>query len=294
MRYTRLILAAVLVLALGACSASAAKDDRRERRVAITSPQPTAAPTPTATPTPRFIPPINHWVTKRPTWLGTRVLPKDGEYGVIRPTPPLLRNRRLATIDILPAPKNDRFHYTVSKIPDDVLVRSTFRKKCPVTYDQLAYLTMTFFGFDHLAHTGEMIVNASVANDIVGVFARLYEARFPIEEMRVITLQEQRDPPYGDTNMTSSFECRKATGGSDWSEHSYGLAIDINPFHNPYVLGDIVLPERASAYVDRSWVRPGMIFEGDVVTDAFDSIGWGWGGRWNSLKDYMHFSQNGH
>jgi hypothetical protein len=29
------------------------------------------------------------------------------------------------------------------------------------------------------------------------------------------------------------------------------------------------------------------------VTDAFDGIGWGWGGRWNSLLDLMHFSDNG-
>jgi hypothetical protein len=37
-----------------------------------------------------------------------------------------------------------------------------------------------------------------------------------------------------------------------------------------------------------------MILEGDRVTAAFDAIGWGWGGRWSSLKDWMHFSQNGH
>ncbi len=84
------------------------------------------------------------------------------------------------------------------------------------------------------------------------------------------------------------------TGGSDWSEHAYGLAIDINPFHNPYLFGDIVGPELAGAYTDRTWKRPGMIFEGDPVVQAFDSIEWEWGGRWNSPKDWMHFSQSGH
>jgi hypothetical protein len=153
---------------------------------------------------------------------------------------------------------------------------------------------MTFWGFDHLPHTGEMIVNSSVASDVVEVFKKLFEARFPIEEMRVGTLAEQNAPPTGDTDDTSSFECRQVTLGDSWSEHSYGLAIDINPFHNPYVKGNLVAPELASAYADRGWVRPGMILEGDVVTQAFDAIGWGWGGRWSSLKDYMHFSQNGH
>jgi hypothetical protein len=152
---------------------------------------------------------------------------------------------------------------------------------------------MTFRGFDHKRHTGEMIVNAAVADQVVGVFRALYDARFRIEEMRVVTLKEQNAPPTGDTNVTSSFECRQVTLGTSWSEHAYGLAIDINPFHNPYVRGDLVAPELATAYADRSWQRDGMIFEGDVVVQAFDAIGWGWGGRWSSLKDYMHFSQGG-
>lgn len=162
--------------------------------------------------------------------------------------------------------------------------------------DQLTYLTMTFWGFDRERHTGEMIVHASVADEIVQVFERLYEARYPIEEMRVVTLREQRrwkTHPTGDTNVTSSLECREATLGSSWSEHAFGLAIDVNPFHNPYVRGALVAPELAGAYRLRD-DRPGLIVEGDPVVAAFDSIGWGWGGRWSGFKDYMHFSQSGH
>jgi len=51
--------------------------------------------------------------------------------------------------------------------------------------------------------------------------------------------------------------------------------------------------ELASAYVDRENTRPGMIIEDDVVTEAFADIGWGWGGNWSSLKDWMHFSLSG-
>ena len=36
-----------------------------------------------------------------------------------------------------------------------------------------------------------------------------------------------------------------------------------------------------------------MINRPDPVVRAFDSIGWSWGGAWQSLKDYQHFSQNG-
>ena len=68
-------------------------------------------------------------------------------------------------------------------------------------------------------------------------------------------------------------------------------AIDLNPFHNPYVNGDVVLPELASSYLDRDNVRPGMI-TAEVVA-IFTDIGWGWGGQWRSIKDWMHFSDNG-
>ena len=30
-----------------------------------------------------------------------------------------------------------------------------------------------------------------------------------------------------------------------------------------------------------------------TAEQAFDEIGWPWGGDWRSLKDYQHFSANG-
>jgi hypothetical protein len=164
---------------------------------------------------------------------------------------------------------------------------------CPVTVDELRYLTVTHLGFDGELHTGEILVNAAVAEDVVEVFARLFEAGFPIEQMRVTRLDEVDDHPTGDFNETGSFVCRPAVGSENWSYHAYGLAIDVNPFHNPYHKGDLVIPELASAYTDREQRRVGMIYDGDVVTEAFADIGWEWGGHWNTLKDWMHFSQTG-
>ena len=57
--------------------------------------------------------------------------------------------------------------------------------------------------------------------------------------------------------------------------------------------GDLLVPELSGSYLDRSWVRPGMILEGGVVVDAFDAIGWGWGGRWADPLDLTHFSLEG-
>ena len=230
-----------------------------------------------------------------PAWLGTRVLPRRADgWGERRPTPPRLRDRRFFSPDHLPPPPTKRFTADIGPVPNDVVARSTWTRKCPVGLDGLRYATVSFWGFDDRPHTGEMIVNAAAADDLVAVFRRLYRARFPIEEMRVRRAGEIDAPPTGDYNNTDVFDCRPATGGSHWSQHAYGLAIDINPFHNPYLKGDLVVPELAEAYLDRSNDRPGMIQPGDVVTSAFAEIGWGWGGNWSSLKDWQHFSSNGH
>lgn len=247
----------------------------------------TAAPTTTTTTVSAYA---------RPSWLGTRVLPlgPDGENGVVQPTPAELVGRAFETVSLLPPPSNPgAFEATIQSIPVEVLSRSSWTAECPVAVDELRYLTMSIYGFDGQFNTGEMIVNAAIADDVVALFRELHDARFPIEDMVITAAEEIEDPPTGDGNRTSSFECRPAVGSNSWSQHAFGLAIDINRFQNPYIKGELVLPELSSYYLDRSLHEPGMIQEGDVVTEAFDALGWGWGGRWNSLKDWMHFSQNG-
>ncbi len=230
-------------------------------------------------------------MAERPDWLGTRVLPlrPDG-LGEIQPTPPELVDRRFATIDILPPPDDDRFTVEVDVPTDEVLARSTWTTSCPVDATDLRYVTLPFWGVDGLAHTGELLVHADAVEAVAAGFANLYERRFPIEEMRIVTAAELDLPPTGDGNNTSAFVCRPAVGSSSWSEHAYGRAVDINPFHNPYVRDDVVIPELASSYAERPDL-PGVLAEADVA--AFEEAGWGWGGRWRSSKDWMHVSAAG-
>ena len=230
----------------------------------------------------------------RPDWLGTRLLPlREDEHGEVQPTPAEFAPRALETLDLLSPPAGDEFESTMGPIPNDVLERSTWTEECPVTVDELSYITVSHWGFDQEFHTGEMIVNASSAQEVVEIFRQLHEERFPIEQMRVIRQEDVDAHPTGDWNDTTSFVCRPAVGSGSWSRHAYGLAIDINPFHNPYLKGDLVLPELATYYTDRSLDESGMIHEHDDVVDDFAAMGWPWGGHWNSLKDWMHFSDNG-
>jgi hypothetical protein len=75
--------------------------------------------------------------------------------------------------------------------------------------------------------------------------------------------------------------------------HAYGEAIDVNTLENPYVQGSRVSPPSGRRYLDRSARRPGTAVEGGVLVRAFDAVGWHWGGRWTSSKDYQHFSTTG-
>ncbi len=257
-----------------------------------------AGPTSTSSqPTPDPSSPTTRAPTPGPTspeWLGTRPLPPrpDG-FGEVQDTPPELRDRRLPTVDHLPPPAGAEFTASVGPVPAAVVQRSTWSPACPVGLDDLRYVTVDFWGFDGRPHTGELLVNASAADGLVQVFRRLHQSRFPIEEMRVVRAEELDLPPTGDGNNTTAFVCRPITGGSSWSQHASGLAVDVNPFHNPYLRGDLVVPELASAYADRDDRRPGMVRPGDVVTGSFATLGWGWGGAWSTTKDYMHFSATG-
>ena len=93
---------------------------------------------------------------------------------------------------------------------------------------------------------------------------------------------------------TSAFNCRLRAGSStEWSQHAYGRAIDVNTVENPFVTPTHVSPPAGVAYVDRTQELPGMIHLRDAVWWAFHAIGWEWGGQWQGTIDYQHFSANG-
>lgn len=153
---------------------------------------------------------------------------------------------------------------------------------------------MSFWGFDGRPHVGTMVVNATVVQPVLEVFARLYAERFAIRQMVPVDAFGGSDPASMDADNTSGFNCRNAVapGPPRWSAHAYGEAIDVNPVENPYLEGGAVQPAAGSAFLDRSIHRAGMAFPGGDLVTAFASVGWSWGGRW-SAPDYQHFSAGG-
>ncbi len=171
---------------------------------------------------------------------------------------------------------------------------ASWRPGCPVPPEELRRLVLIYLGFDGQAHTGSLVVHASVSREIAEVFRRLYETRFAIRRMEPIDVFGGSDEASIAADNTSGFNCRGAvsSGAPHLSAHAYGRAVDLNPVENPYILEGTVLPPAGSPYLDRSVVRPGMAVRGGEAVAAFAAIGWSWGGRWAS-PDYQHFSESG-
>jgi D-alanyl-D-alanine carboxypeptidase-like protein len=172
---------------------------------------------------------------------------------------------------------------------------------CPVPLSRLRLLTVSHWGFDGRSKRGQLVVNRDAAAPLARVFRRLYELRFPIRHMRFADAYGPTRSQPADGDISGSFECRQAvpspcsggTGTGTWSNHAYGLAVDLNPIENPYVGCGRTRKRASLPYLDRSRLRRGMVTP--AVVRAFRAIGWGWGGNWKgSTKDYMHFSVNGH
>lgn len=200
------------------------------------------------------------------------------------------------------APPRTRFAGRVIRpIPLDIqrdMRGETWRPGCPVPLGALALLRFNYWGFDGEVERGPMVVNSRVAEDVLSVFEALFRARFPIRHVVLARRFRPNADPDSRRSITASFNCRPVVTpdgpGDAFSQHAYGLAVDVNSLQNPYVREDGFVRNRfARPYVDRSQDLPGMIHGDDVVVRAFAAIGWRWGGDWSGGQDYMHFSLTG-
>jgi hypothetical protein len=186
--------------------------------------------------------------------------------------------------------------FTYCIVPEHIqqkMMNVSFKEESPVSMEQLRYVQVTYWGFDNQAHSGEMIIHEKLAEEVTLIFKELYQNHFSIEKMKLIDEYGASDERSMEDNNTSAYCCREITGKKGvFSNHSYGIAIDINPVQNPYIKGDIVLPEEGEMYVDRQKIEKGKIIKNDICYKAFISRGWMWGGDWSSPKDYQHFEKS--
>ncbi len=192
--------------------------------------------------------------------------------------------------------REQRFSWSSSPISGELASRMTptsWRPGCPVQLSSLRYMRLSFMGFDGAEHLGELVVHETDVTAVAIAFKLMWDDGFRIERMQLVDDFGGDDDASMAANNTSAFNCRRVSGGSQWSEHAYGRAIDINPVQNPWVSGSRFEPAAGAAFSNRRDVRTGMLVEGGPAVAAFDRIGWGWGGRWSSVRDHQHVSANG-
>jgi hypothetical protein len=167
--------------------------------------------------------------------------------------------------------------------------------KCPEEIrSKQRIVTVRYYSFDKNIHQGQIVIDGELEEDIKTVFEAALKERFPIYS--VIPISDKRfrkDDRWNDdlsmaANNTSAFNFRLSTGSSTrLSNHAYGRAIDINPFQNPYIKGEVVLPQGATYDPNAE----GTFTADHPIVRVFLQLGWEWGGSWTSLKDYQHFEK---
>jgi peptidoglycan L-alanyl-D-glutamate endopeptidase CwlK len=153
--------------------------------------------------------------------------------------------------------------------------------------EELSLVKVKYLGFDKQLHQGELVVNRKVADEVKTIFMKLLTVKFPIEKVIPISAFGWDDEKSMKDNNTSAFNYRVIKGTDRLSNHSFGLAIDVNPLLNPYVKKNSVEPEGA-VY---NPTIPGTITENSQIVKIFKSYGWHWGGDWKKGKDYQHFEK---
>lgn len=172
----------------------------------------------------------------------------------------------------------------------------SYKSGCPVALEELRYLRVLHWGYQDEIRVGELVCSQSISEDLLAIFRKLYDAHYPIEKMRLIDDYDGDDDWSSSDNNTSCFNYRNVAGTESLSRHAFGIAIDINPVQNPYVVTDqegtvTCAPANGSRYADRSQSFPHKIEEGDLCCRLFTEAGFTWGGSWQDGPDYMHFSK---
>ncbi|MBP5478288.1 MAG: M15 family metallopeptidase [Bacteroidaceae bacterium] len=175
----------------------------------------------------------------------------------------------------------------------DRMKGKSWKADCTIRRDELRYVRVLHRNFKGENQMGELVVNRKVAQDIVYIFRRLYEAHYPIELMTLIDEYDADDERSMEANNTSCFNFRFITGSrSQISYHGRGCAIDLNPLYNPYIKGSIVSPSHGRPYAfRRDKSCPYIIDKSDLAYRLFRARGWRWGGNYRSIKDYQHFEK---
>lgn len=192
--------------------------------------------------------------------------------------------------------------FTIREISDDLFDRmksgNTYKENCIVPREDLRYLTVLHKDKDGNVHQGEMVVHKLIAEDVVEIFGKLYDAGYPIERMVLPDNYLADDEIMMRDNNSSSFNFRFISHTTRISKHGLGMAVDINTLYNPYhkivtnedkTTTEVIEPATGAPYLDREKSFDYKIEKGDLCYNLFIEKGFEWGGEWSDRKDFQHF-----
>lgn len=189
--------------------------------------------------------------------------------------------------------------FVAEEISDEIFARmrgKSFKKNCTVPRADLRYVKALHYTLDGNIQIGEMVCNKAIAKDLVEIFRGLYDAKYPIGRMVLVDDYGALDELSMEANNSSSFNFRFIAGTTKLSNHSKGLAVDINTLYNPYVKrradGTVyVRPATGRPFIDRTRNFSYKIDHEDLCYKLFKEHGFEWGGDWHRVKDYQHFEK---
>ena len=189
--------------------------------------------------------------------------------------------------------------FEVCSLTEDHMARmrkmNIWNRACPVPIERLKCVKFAHYDFSgSLQSNGAVVVMDVLAPHLLNIFKSLYDLKFPIAKARPIDDYDGDDRRSMEDNNTSAFNQREIDGQSGVvSMHSYGLAVDINPIQNPFVVVDedsataTIYPTAGKSYLNRTHARVGMV---EPIVDLCAKHGLKeWGGHWDSPLDWHHF-----
>lgn len=167
------------------------------------------------------------------------------------------------------------------------------RDDCPPEIlERQQLLEVFYYSFDGKVHSGQIVIDERVADEVEEAFAKAFLAGFPITSVIPISKFNWDDDASMDVDNSSGFNYRTIAFTDIMSRHAAGRAIDINPRINPHYRTDGTIVPPGADYDPN---RPGTLVEGDGFVGTLKKYGWGWGGNWGQEgrgeDDWQHFEK---
>ncbi len=175
-------------------------------------------------------------------------------------------------------------------IPDEIydkIFGTTLFDDSPVKRENLVYLTVPYCNFNGERAIGHMIVNKRAAADVLDIFEELYKIKYPIEKMELAEeFDSMQSALLNSTELASkgynnTCALYYSVENGEFSPHSFGIAIDINPKINPSrdIYGAPV-PKNAGRYANNEGLteteKAARITEESEIYKIFIAHGWTW------------------